>query len=112
MLVRKERFRRLPPPAVVMLPSELATDLASSLMVSCSTSWNLTTGSFAGAIISDNGFNGRRKIGKGFSVTVVVWGTNKGAENADRANGDRFGRELLRSRDREPDASLENSWAW
>lgn len=112
MLVRVERLRRLPPPAVVILPSELAIDFASSLIVSSSISWNRTTGSLACVILSDNGLNGRRKIGGGFSLIVDVLGGNKGAENADRANGDRLGRELLRSRVRLVDASREYSWPW
>lgn len=63
-------------------------------------------------MFSDKGLNGRRKIGEIFSLIVDVWGANKGAENADRANGDLLGRELLRSRVRGEDASRENSWAW
>jgi hypothetical protein len=36
VLVRVDRLRRLEPPTVASLPSELATDLPSSLIVSVS----------------------------------------------------------------------------
>lgn len=94
MLVRIERLRRLRSLAVILLLSELATDLVSSDMVSCSTSWNRTTGSLTGVVLSESCLNGWRKIGEGFSLTVGF--EINGAENADRAKGDRLGIECLR----------------
>jgi hypothetical protein len=67
VLDRVDRLRRLPPPAVVSLASELATDLPSSLIVSGSGSWNRTTGSVVRCIRSDRGLAGRVVIGVGLS---------------------------------------------
>jgi hypothetical protein len=67
VLDRAERLRRLPPPAVVSLPSEFATDLPSSLIVSVSGSWNRTTSSLVRGIRSDNGLAARLMMGVGFS---------------------------------------------
>jgi hypothetical protein len=66
-LDRAVRLRRLPPPAVVSLASEFATDLPSSLIVSGSGSWNRTTGSLLRGIISDSGLAARLMMGVGFS---------------------------------------------
>ncbi len=67
VLDRAGRLRRLPPPAVVSLASELATDLPSSLIVSSSGSWNRTTGSLVRCITSDRGLGARMVMGVGFS---------------------------------------------
>ena len=97
MLVRIDRLRRLEPPKVASLPSELATDLPSSLIVSVSGSWKRTTASLSRGAYSETGLTGavgRCKVGLDLSYVVALRGN--GVENADRAKEDLPGNELFR----------------
>lgn len=94
VLDRVDRLRRLPPPAVVSLASEFATDLPSSLIVSVSGSWNRTISSLVRGIRSDTGLAARLMMGVGFSEAVICGAI--GVENAALVNGIRLGTELRR----------------